>query len=129
METTYANLPSKRAAFLSTWFGSNPPASLQIGNYTGAGVGLSTDGDAVNLFDGTGTLQANVVFGASTPVPGPFRTFDNAAGLNNATITDLSAAGINGAFAAAGDPLEFGSPGTIGAIAAPVVNISATDPD
>jgi lamin tail-like protein len=128
METTDANLPAKRTAFLSTWFGTNPPASLQIGNYTGAGVGLSTDpGDAVNLFDGTGALQANVVFGLSPT--GPFSTFDNAAGLNNTTISLLSAVGINGAFVAAEDVNEIGSPGTIGAIAAPVVNISATDPD
>jgi hypothetical protein len=27
------------------------PASFQIGSYSGSGVGLSTDGDGVNLFD------------------------------------------------------------------------------
>jgi hypothetical protein len=30
------------AAFLNTWFGASAPVGLQIGNYTGASVGLST---------------------------------------------------------------------------------------
>ena len=51
--------------FRPNWFGVNPPASLQIGNYTGTGVGLSTAGDAVNIYNDTGVLQANVVFGIS----------------------------------------------------------------
>ena len=47
METTDATLAAKKAAFLSLWFGANPPANLQVGNYSGSGVGLSTDpGDA-----------------------------------------------------------------------------------
>ena len=66
-----------------------------------------------------------MAFGASPS--GPFPTFDNAAGLNNATISILSAAGVNGAFVAANDINEKGSPGTIGAPATPVVNITATD--
>jgi uncharacterized protein YjiK len=128
METTDATLAARKTAFLSVWFGANAPANLQIGNYSGSGIGLSTDGDAINLYDATGALQANVMFGASTAPPGPFRSFDNASGLNNTTISALSATGINGAVAAAGDPNEIGSPGTIGAVAAPVVDISATDP-
>src|SRR5262249_20395323 len=45
---------SKKSQFLSLWFGTKPPANLQVGRYSGSGVGLSTGGDAVNLFDGTG---------------------------------------------------------------------------
>jgi hypothetical protein len=101
------------AAFISTWFGSAAPAGLQIGNYTGTGVGLSTSGDAVNVFDGAGALQANVSFGASGGVA-PFFTFDNAAGLNNTTISQLSSVGVHGAFLSA-DGLEVGSPGRIAA--------------
>lgn len=123
LETT--DLRGKSAAFKTLWFGGNPPPNLQIGSYNGAGVGLSTGGDQVNLFDSAGTLQAGVAFGASPS--GPFPTFDNAAGLNNATISILSAAGVNGAFVAANDSNETGSPGTIGAPSAPVVNIIATD--
>lgn len=98
--------------FLSTWFGRATPAGLQVGSYTGSGIGLSTGGDAVNIYNAGGTLQANVSFGASPA--GPFATFNNAAGLNNATITQLSVKGVNGAFAAANNPLETGSPGTVG---------------
>ena len=107
-----SDLAGKSSAFLSTWFGANPPAGLQIGNYTGGGVGLSTGGDAVNLYNSTGVLQANVVFGASPA--GTFPTFDNWAGLNNATVSQLSVAGVHGGFVAANDATEIGSPGSAG---------------
>ncbi len=97
--------------FISTWFGANPPAGLQVGSYTGSGVGLSTGGDAVNLYNSSGLLQASVIFGSSPS--GPFSTFDNAAGLNNVTISQMSTVGVNGAFIAANDVNEIGSPGTI----------------
>jgi uncharacterized protein YjiK len=116
------------ATFKTLWFGANPPANLQIGIYSGSGIGLSTGGDALNLYNGTGMLQANVVFGTSPSGPS-FPTFDNSAGLNNATISVLSAIGVNGALAAAGDAAEIGSPGTIGAVGMPVVTIVATDPN
>ena len=99
------------ASFVNTWFGTTPPAGLTIGSYSGSGIGLSTVGDAVNIYDTAGVLQSNVIFGASTTVA-PFRTFDNAAGLTG-TITTLSSVGINGAFAALNDGVEIGSPGTI----------------
>jgi Lamin Tail Domain/PEP-CTERM motif len=104
-------------AFLNTWFGASAPAGLQIGNYTGAGVGLSTAGDAVNIYnsiaDGS-LLQANVTFLASDALA-PYQTFDNAAGLNNTAISTLSLAGVNGAFVALNDFNEIGSPGKIAA--------------
>jgi hypothetical protein len=102
-------------AFISLWFGASAPAGLQIGTYSGAGAGLSTGGDAVNLFDSVGALQANVSFGASPAAPGPFATFDNAAGLTGA-VSSFSVVGVNGAFAAAADAAEIGSPGTIAAV-------------
>lgn len=104
------------ASFLSTWFGTN--GGPRIGSYTGGGVGLSTGGDAVNIFDGSGALQAKVTFGASDATS-PYQTFDNAAGLNNAAITLLSESGVNGAFIAANDTAEIGSPGLIAAVPGP----------
>lgn len=104
--------------FLSTWFATNAPAGLQIGNYTGGGVGLSTSGDAVNIFNSAGVLQARVAFGSS-PGNAPYQTFDNAAGLNNTSISQLSAAGVNGAFVAARDAAEIGSPGIVSAVPEP----------
>ncbi|MDZ8054512.1 MAG: SdiA-regulated domain-containing protein [Aulosira sp. ZfuVER01] len=100
--------------FKALWFGANAPANLQIGTYSGSGVGLSTSGDAVNLFDGGGTLQANVTFGAS-PGSAPFSTFDNSAGLNNVAILQLSTIGQHGAFVAVDNINEIGSPATIAA--------------
>ncbi|QKQ74692.1 ExeM/NucH family extracellular endonuclease [Nostoc sp. TCL240-02] len=111
--------------FLSNWFGANPPAGLKIGNYSGAGVGLGAGGDAVNIYNSTGALQANVVFGAS-PAAAPFATFDNAALLNNATIATLSAVGVNGAFVAVNSSTEIGSPGTI-VSSLPTIAITAQD--
>jgi len=102
------------ASFLSTWFGTKVPAGLQIGNYTGAGVGLSATADAVNIYNASGVLQANVTFAASDATA-PYQTFDNAAGLNNAAISTLSVVGVNGAFVASNDVSEIGSPGRIAA--------------
>ena len=103
------NLALARATFISNWFGANPPAGLQIGSYTGSGVGLGTGGDAVNIYSSSNVLQASVSFGASPA--GPFATFDNGAGVNNAAITNLSAVGSNGAFIAVNNATETGSPG------------------
>jgi uncharacterized protein YjiK len=110
LETSATNAATIIANFKSTWFGINPPANLQVGSYTGASIGLSTGGDAVNLFDANGNLKANVVFGAATTN----FSFNNAAGLNNATITLLSQIGVNGAFAAINDLPQIGSPGNVG---------------
>ena len=107
-----SDLGLKAQAFINLWFGGSAPAGLQIGCYSGAGVGLSTGGDAVNLFDGSGTLRAAVSFGAS-PSGTPLPSFDNSAGLNSALISSLSAIGVNGAFAAVGDANEIGSPGSV----------------
>ncbi len=105
------------ARFINTWFGDIAPVGLVIGNYGGSGIGLSTGGDAVNLFDSGGDLLAGVIFGASPTGPA-FQTFDNAAGLNNTTISQLSVVGVNGAFLAANNFAEIGSPGSIATVAA-----------
>ncbi|MGQ7946500.1 SdiA-regulated domain-containing protein [Flavobacterium sp. WC2509] len=110
LETTAANNATVIANFKSAWFGNNPPASLQVGSYTGGSIGLSSGGDEVNLFDASGNLKAKVTFGASTTN----KTFNNGASLNNATISTISQAGTNGAFIAVNDANQVGSPGSIG---------------
>jgi hypothetical protein len=100
------------ASFLSTWFGAS--AGPRIGSYTGGGVGFSASGDAVNIYNSTGVLQANVSFGIADATS-PYQTFNNAAGLNNATISLLSAVGVDGAFVALNDTAEIGSPGLVAA--------------
>jgi hypothetical protein len=93
------------ASFASAWFGSSVPAGLTLANYGGSGVGLSANGDAVNIFDSTGTPITGVTFGATTLGA----TLDNMAGLNGA-ISQLSVVGVNGAFS---DGSEIGSPGGV----------------
>lgn len=113
LETTSTNSPTTvSASFLNTWFGTS--VGPRLGFYTGNGLGLSTTADAVNIFDGSGTLQARVAFGASDATS-PYQTFNNAAGLNNATISLLSAVGVDGAFVALNDTAEIGSPGLVAA--------------
>lgn len=106
------DLAGKAAAFRTVWFGGSPPVGLQIGGYSGAGLGLSTGGDGVTLFDTGGAVRAAVAFGTS-PGAAPFRTFLNAAGLEG-VISAVSVAGQGGAFAAANDATEVGSPGNLG---------------
>jgi hypothetical protein len=96
------------------------PGNLLVGTYNdGGNYGLSQTADMVNIFSGnaaTSSLMASVAFGADGGTP--VSTFDNAAGLNSATLTQKSVAGINGAFVSA-NGLEVGSPGTISAVPLP----------
>jgi predicted extracellular nuclease/uncharacterized protein YjiK len=112
LETSGTNNATIIANFSTVWFGSaTPPAGLLIGTYSGSGVGLSTSGDAVNLFDASGALVTSVTFAAS-PTATPFATFNNATGA--AAVSTLSAVGVNGAFSVTdGAVTLIGSPGTI----------------
>jgi uncharacterized protein YjiK len=110
IEAAAADVATNINKFKSTWFDTNVPAGFQIGTYTGSGIGLSTGGDALSLFDKTGNVMSNVVFGASTTN----LSFNNAVGLNNTTITTLSQVGVNEAFTAAKDANQIGSPGSVG---------------
>ena len=103
------------ANFTSAWFSGGTPAGLIIGNYGGSGVGLGAGGDAVNIFNASGTPVTGVTFGASTAG----FTFDNEAGLTG-TITQLSAVGVNGAFSnGAPTTPEVGSPGDVSPVPEP----------
>ena len=102
------------ANFVTTWFGGQVPAGLQIGRYSGAGIGLGAGGDALNVYTAAGTLITRVDFGAS-PTSAPYASFDNAAGASGITLTALSAVGVNGAFVAAAGG-EIGSPGRGGVV-------------
>lgn len=105
--TNAASDAALNSTFKSAWFGANAPAGLIIGNYGGTGVGLSTSGDAVNIYDASGALITGVTFGASTTG----FTFDNKAGLTG-PISALSAVNLNGAFTSASSS-EVGSPGAV----------------
>ncbi|MFZ4763509.1 MAG: SdiA-regulated domain-containing protein, partial [Roseimicrobium sp.] len=109
LESSATNLPATVIAnFKSVWFGGNPPAGLQVGTYQGSGIGLSTSGDAVNLFTAAGVLHSGVTFAAADGVS-PYQTFDNTAAAG--AVSRLSVVGVNGAFVAATSAVEIGSPG------------------
>lgn len=113
LETTGAAIIN----FRNTWANGSLPSGLQIGSYTGAGIGLGTGGDAVNIFDSAGSLVTRVDFGAS-PSAAPFASFDNAAGLSNVLLSTLSAVGVNGAYLTASGS-EIGSPGRVSPVPEP----------
>jgi hypothetical protein len=110
------NATTLRNSFINTWFGGTAPSGLQIGTYTqgvAGGVGLGTGGDIVNIYNGTsGTQQARVTFGSADSV-NPLQTFDNFGGLDSTAISALSVVGVNGAFVAANDANQVGSPGAV----------------
>ena len=107
------DLVAKSAAFINSWFAGVAPLGFAIGSYSGAGIGLSTNGDALNIFNGAGTLISRIDFVASNTG----FTFDNAAGVNNGLVTQLSVAGVNGAFVSVAG--ETGSPGSVSAVPVP----------
>lgn len=94
-------------AFVNAWFNGTAPAGFAIGTYSGSGIGLGTNGDAVSIFNSAGTLITRVTFGAATTGT----TFDNSAGLSG-SITALSSVGTKGAFRSFSGS-EIGSPGII----------------
>lgn len=109
LEVTAAEFAAKSETFIHTWFNGSAPVGFKIGHVDGGGLGLGSGGDAVNLFNAGGVLQANVAFGAADAAS-PFQTFDNTIAANNATIPTLSEAGVHGAIVAA-NSTEIGSPG------------------
>ena len=95
--------------FKASWFGSSVPPGLTLGFYGGSGVSLAVGGDTVNLYDSTGTLQADITFLSYQARPIQ-QTYDNSTGLNGVTFSTFSEVGVNQAFTSA-DGSAIGSPG------------------
>jgi hypothetical protein len=103
MET--ANPLTDIPTFRTFW--NNLSTSVQVGSYTGSGVGLSSGGDAVNIFDATpspGNIIATNVFGVATGGS----SFEFSA---NNSVATVSISGINGAYTVPGATANVGSPG------------------
>jgi hypothetical protein len=105
---------SRAADFNTAWFGT-ATSLLSIGGYGGTGLGLSTDGDGLNIYNPSSATPSipltNLDFGIATTG----FTFDNAARINSyvapfTILTTLSSVGINGAFTSFNGQ-EVGSPG------------------
>lgn len=113
IENTAADPNTTLNGFRSFWFGGSVPSGFQVGYYNGAGagVGFSSTGDAVTLFNGptpTGTEVFRVTFPAATTG----RSFDNYLGASGA-ISTVSQIGVNGAFQSSNSLANIGSPGAV----------------
>lgn len=107
IEANEVDFQVTRDSFVNAWFGSNAPAGFAIGRYSGPGIGLSSNGDAVNIFDSSGGLITRVGFGSS--VGFNTTTFDNSFGTST-NLTTFSSIGVNNAFLSS-NGAEIGSPG------------------
>jgi uncharacterized protein YjiK len=130
LEDTSGTDATIQAGFAQAWFGTPTlPSGFLIGFYGGSGVGLSTGGDSVAVFDANGNRVTGVSFGSS-PSTSPYGTFDNTAGVGSTdlplpTIATLSTTGTDGAFVAS-DAVEVGSPGNVVDATKPVITAQAT---
>ncbi len=92
----------------------NLPNTVQIGSYSGSGVGLSSGGDAVVIFTGSNVEVTRVTFGAATPGSSFVRT---GAGTVLSTLASVGVDGaysVNAAFASNPTPVtNIASPGAI----------------
>lgn len=103
IESTPANSVADIANFRTFWSGSALGLTgVQIGSYSGSGIGLSSGGDQVHLFDTTPAIIASVSFGSATP--GVSFRFPPTPGVANV-------AGQFGAYVSAGSLGNVGSPG------------------
>ena len=107
--------------FKTFWGGA--ASSTTIGYYTGSGIGLSSSGDGLVVFDGASTEVTRVLFGPATSGKS-FVYADNGAG----TIPTVSVSGQDGAYTSANALGNVGSPGIVPeptAIAAFVAGLGA----
>lgn len=104
--------------FRAFWTGTTA-TSLQIGSYTGSGVGLSSAGDGVVLFNASGSeVTPRVSFGAATTGSSFYYSYDAVGSPSTSpnTAAILSVVGtISGQVtigSASAAPANIGSPGT-----------------
>jgi hypothetical protein len=102
------------------WWGTNElPAGLKVITYSGSGLGLSSAGDGVRLWDAVTTENANTVARVDFPAGQPGVTFNF--DPDSATFGGLSVLGVNGVYQAPGSIdaelnttyKNWGSPGRI----------------
>lgn len=91
------------ASFISLWNLSG----VQVGNYSGSGIGLSSGGDALNLFSGT-SITTGVTFGAATAGKSFYWTYSNDVNTSQSGGPTVS---VSGQFGAVTRGSDVGSPG------------------
>jgi uncharacterized protein YjiK len=112
LATLESDLPTVESAFESAWFPGGAPSGFQFGVYGGKGVGLSTGGDGVTIFNGNGNVVDEVQFTGSGIFENPSLVGVGGSASEAAApaLTTLAAAGVAGAWTDAAG--EVGSPGT-----------------
>lgn len=112
------------SSFRTFWGGSG--TSAQIGYYAGSGIGLSSAGDGIVLFSGTGTeTTPRVTFGAATTGSSFYYGYDAAGDPTsspntNALVSTVGTVDGQITFASATTlPQNIGSPGTAVVTAVP----------
>jgi hypothetical protein len=84
---------------------------VQVGFYSGSGVGLSSGGDGVGLFDASNALVTQVSFGAATSGSSFFYGW-NAGGLDpayNGVVSTVGTIGTQIGFSSNGDTASIGT--------------------
>ncbi|MGI9177634.1 MAG: lamin tail domain-containing protein [Pirellulales bacterium] len=112
------------ASFRTFWGGSG--TSAQVGYYSGSGIGLSSAGDGIVLYNGTGAeTTPRVTFGAATTGSSFYYSYDAAGNPTTSPNTNaiLSTVGtLDGQVtfnSAVSSPQNIGSPGTAVAVPEP----------
>jgi autotransporter-associated beta strand protein len=106
---------STAADSFKTYWGGPVTTGVAVGSYTGSGIGLSSGGDGVAIFNSTGTLITQVTFGAATANSSFFWTYTPAGSV--VTSAAISSAGNLGAFTSVTAPTNTGSPGVATTVA------------
>ncbi len=87
-------------------------SGVSVGYYSGSGVGLSSGGDGVSLFDTSGALVNSVTFGAATSGSSFFYGYDSAGAIDpsyNGLISTVGTIGTQVTYASGGDTGSIGS--------------------
>ncbi|MEI6239403.1 MAG: lamin tail domain-containing protein [Planctomycetia bacterium] len=106
--------------FKTFWgLGSN----VQVGYYSGSGIGLSSAGDGVVIYTSGGTEINRVSFGTATANKSFYWSYDNTGMLGTTANGTLSVSGTGGAYttSAGGANANVGSPGS--AVVASIPNL------
>ncbi len=123
-ETAVFTESTDLAAFRATW---KLPAAVKIGSYGGSGVGLSSGGDGVVLFNAAGVEQHRVSFNTATSGRSFYWEYDAAGNLLTAPGGTFSIADVNGAFRSTGATPDFGSPGVVNRTDVPMPAVVTVD--
>jgi hypothetical protein len=102
-----------------TFWGSN---NLQVGNYSGSGIGLSSGGDGVIIFDASGIEVTRVSFGPATAGKSFYWGYDNV-GNFNASYVGASNAGLVSALGTLEGQVTYTSTDVAGNWASPGTSI------